>query len=353
MSRVALLAHGSLIHALEPYLVARGHEVYAVQHPLDRYDGKPTIVRHNGRELRHSVRRDRGLLGNLIVDFAWSAIELARAPRPDVIVAINNFDTLVAQLWRSLPGGPRPRLVYLASDFSDPRFGRPLLDAVYRGIERAVVRGADVVVSNSRRAEARRRELGLRAEKSVVIPNGVTLAEPRFEPKPIDKRNVAFVGSITREHGLHDLLAALAPEIDRLHLVGEGPDLARVLALCASRGIRVEHRGGLPNAEVVRFLQEHAGIGVAPYNTSASWTYYCSPLKVIEYISCGVPVLMSSVPELAATVRARGLGVTYETLDAAAIARDLAAFDPAGFHDKARAFYAEHNHDHLFARLDF
>jgi glycosyltransferase involved in cell wall biosynthesis len=346
---VFILGHGALVHALEPYLLARGHRVRLFQHPLDRYDGRPTFLREGGRELWRRPRRDRGRVVNLGVDFAWSARRLLAGGTPDVVIAINNFDTLVGLFARRLRA--IRRVIYFASDFSDERFGDPLLDRVYEGVERLALRGADLVVSNTRRAERRRGELGLDPARSLVMPNGVALPEPVFEPKPIDRRRLIFVGSVTREHGLHDLLDALAGRADHLTILGEGPDLERVLALCAARALPVTRRSGLANAEVLRFLQGFSGVGLAPYNRTASWTWYCSPVKVHEYVACGVPVLMSSVPEIAETVRARGLGVVYDTIDGAAIGRALDAFDTGGFHEKARAFYADHNHEALFARL--
>ena len=80
-------------------------------------------------------------------------------------------------------------------------------------------------------------------------------------------------------------------------------------------------------------------------------SFYCSPLKVSEYISCGIPVLISGVPEIAELVEKEGYGIAYDELDFEKIKKKLQDFDMSGYCKKAKKFCGDYNHGVLFGEL--
>ncbi|ABS04267.1 glycosyltransferase family 4 protein [Kineococcus radiotolerans] len=144
----------------------------------------------------------------------------------------------------------------------------------------------------------------------VVVPNGVDTA--RFAPSPPGPDRVrpevvriAFVGAFRPWHGV-DLLVEAAgrlaarpgPEVELL-LVGDGPGRPAALARAGELGLRVDAPGALDPADVPARLAA-ADVAVAPYPVGGG---YFSPLKVAEYLACGVATVAGAVGDLASTYR--------------------------------------------------
>jgi len=269
----------------------------------------------------------------------------------NVFIGANNFDTLVGVVGKKFFSKKMEKIIYFASDYSENRFGNRVLDWIYFQIEKYVLKNSDLVVSNTKRAEEKRIGFGLDKDKSVVIPNGVHLDNEIFEEKEIDKGSFIYVGNVTREHGLYDLLEILHPIIKKFVLIGSGEDWDRVVDFCKEKKFDFESFYKKDHEFTIDYIQKFNGIGLAPYNMESKWTFYCSPLKVSEYISCGIPVLMSSVPEIADFVEKENYGITYNKLDLSEIDNKLQDFDVRDYHKRAEKFYSGFKHEVLFGRL--
>jgi glycosyltransferase involved in cell wall biosynthesis len=337
------------IDYFEAYLQRQGHNVLKLSHPLDNYRGRVTALTKDGKLVSSSLRRDLGPL-SLITDMLIT-IRKILTNRFDVYVGANNFDTVGAIVCRSIFRVPIKQIIYFASDFSEERFSNSLLNQIYYFIERRALKKSDITISNTQRAHSKRVSLGLDPKKGKVIPNGVYIERVVFPAKQIDKTKFIFVGSVTKEHGLYDLVSSIAPAISRLTIIGQGDDWDRTIELCEQLHIPVELHRNKSHGYVIDYLQRFEGIGLAPYNLKSKWTYYCSPLKVNEYIATGVPVVISSVPEIAKYIAQEDLGVTYDTINSEDILQQLDAFDAGRFSFKAQSFYEKYNYETLFAQF--
>ncbi len=336
-------------HYLESYLLKKGNEVLSVSHPLDNYDGRTTVYREGDEVIKETGRKNIGIL-NLFYDFYLSLRFLLRT-ETNVFIGANNFDTVTGIVARKFFKKKIERVIYFASDYSENRFGNRVLDWIYFQIEKYVLKNSDLVISNTKRAEEKRISFGLDKKKSLVIPNGVHLDKEIFEEKEIDEGSFIYVGNVTSEHGLYDLLEILHPIIKKFVLIGSGDDWDRVVELCKEKKFNFESFYKKDHEFTIAYLQKFSGIGLAPYNTESKWTYYCSPLKISEYISCGVPVLMSSVPEIADLVEKENYGITYNKLDLSEIDNKLQDFDVRDYHKRAEKFYSGFKHEVLYSRL--
>lgn len=334
---------------LTHYLIQRGYEISYISHPLDSYEDRATVIR-KGEEVVKEIRRKNIGVFNFFYD-CYLSLRFLMKNDVDVFIGANNFDTVTGIIARKLFGKKLEKVIYFASDFSENRFGNKLMDWIYYQIEKFALRNSDLVVSNTRRAEKKRFEIGLEKEKSVVIPNGVHLENEVFKEKQIDKSSFIYVGNVTKEHGLYDLLETLHPVIKKFVLIGSGDDWDRVVNYCKEKDFEFESFYKKDHKFTIDYLQKFNGIGLAPYNLESRWTYYCSPLKVSEYISCGVPVLMSNVPEIADLVEKENYGITYNKLDLLDIEKKLQDFDVRNYYKKAEKFYDRFKHEVLFERL--
>jgi len=113
---------------------------------------------------------------------------------------------------------------------------------------------------------------------------------------------VGFVGSLKPWHGLSHLVNAFArlqqrvPEA-RLLIVGDGPGRGALGAELAERQLQSVTRltGAVPPDQIPDLLAR-MDVAVAPY--PASPNFYFSPLKVVEYMAAGLPVVVSDLGQL-------------------------------------------------------
>lgn len=186
-----------------------------------------------------------------------------------------------------------------------------------------------------------------------VLPNGVdtTRFYPGVDGRPVRERYelvgrpvIGFIGSLKPWHGLDFLLDAFADILVRrpdaaLLLVGEGPALAGLQARVAHddqlQG-RVILTGRIPHADIPTYLAAME-VTVAPY--TAQDGFYFSPLKVVESLAAGRPVVASRLGQLTDLLQDGVTGLLYPPGDRAAfVARVLELLnDPSRLQAMGRA----------------
>ncbi|MBE9068785.1 glycosyltransferase family 4 protein [Leptolyngbya cf. ectocarpi LEGE 11479] len=169
------------------------------------------------------------------------------------------------------------------------------------------------------------------ADKVQVIPNGVN--DHRFSkdvqpslPKDPDTFTVGFVGSLKPWHGLSHLVGAFSqlhqhvPQ-SRLLIVGDGPQRKDMEAELTRRGLQsvVSFTGAVSPAAIPGLLAS-MDAAVAPYPEA---DFYFSPLKVVEYMAAGLPVVVSRIGQLADLVENNVTGLLCPPGNEAALANAL------------------------------
>ncbi|HEY0782042.1 MAG TPA: glycosyltransferase, partial [Thermoanaerobaculia bacterium] len=216
--------------------------------------------------------------------------------------------------WAGVPIVAHPRRRWLAIYEIN---GLPSIElpARYRGLPRPTIAKlrdaeafcwslADLVLTPSRTLRDNLIRLGVPAGKIEVSPNGADLHPPSLRPAAAPARYLLYVGALQPWQGIDVLLRAFA-------LLRDDPDLH--LALCASAptraakayaklaeklGVaeRVVWRFGLPESELAPWLA-HAELSVAPLTACPrNLEQGCFPLKILESMAAGVPVVASDLP---------------------------------------------------------
>ena len=215
---------------------------------------------------------------------------------------------------------------------------RTLVDraAAEAGVRRSLA-AASAVVAVSRQLGDVLDEHPEALGKVHVIANGVDPARFDAPPRrdPACPFTVAFVGTLKPWHGLDTLVETLValrrtvPDA-RLLVVGDGPGRAALEQQVRAAGLGhcVRLTGAVQPARVGALLAQ-ADATVAPYPATAE--RYFSPLKVLESMAAGVPVVGSRVGQLPELIRDGATGLLCEPGDAAGFAQALAALaaDPA------------------------
>ncbi len=199
-----------------------------------------------------------------------------------------------------------------------------------RRLELRAVRAADRVIAIS---EALRdhlvSEMGADPSHCVVVPNGVDVdrfrpwsgenplrADARLGTGPV----LGYIGSLRRMEGLDLAIRAMLrlrdriPEV-RLAIVGEGPEREPLTRLAAELGVadRVLLTGPVPHAEVLQWY-DRIDLFVVP-RIDLPVTQLVTPLKPLEAMAAGRPVLASDVGGLRDLGSATGTSYAFRAGD--------------------------------------
>ncbi len=213
--------------------------------------------------------------------------------------------------------------------------------------------------------------LGVPESHVHVVPNGVDPS--RFHPAPGDgairarlglgrRPVIGFLGGLRPWHGIEMLppaLAALRHRFPDLHaiVVGDGPLRDQLDRDVAARGLgpHVTFAGAVPHDEVPSYVRAF-DVAIAPYPATPH-AFYFSPLKVFEYMACGVPVVAADLGQLREIVRPAETGLIYRAGDLAAFVAACTALlaDPVAARHMggaaAVAAHARHTWAHNAARV--
>lgn len=200
------------------------------------------------------------------------------------------------------------------------------------------LRSADVVACVSSEVAEAVQRLGVPEWRIAVTPN---VADPsRFRPGEngverkklgLDREHfvIGWTGSFRKFHGLHGLVRVFADvavqrPLARLLLVGDGQERPAVEALI--RELRLQDKVLLPGEvaydDVPAFVRT-MDVGVISTRMEDFASFHYSPLKLREYLACGVPAIAPSIGEISRHFSDRSGVITYPPGDQGAFTAEL------------------------------
>ncbi len=237
--------------------------------------------------------------------------------------------------------------------------------------EQWVLANADAVVTVSASLQDYVLSVGVDSTRVQVMSNGV---DPMlFNPGPPDPeirvrwglgngQILGFVGGIKPWHGVKFLPPLLDCLVKRhrdlrLVIVGDGPLRGSLERELRDRGLmgNVIFTLSLPQQEVAPLIRNF-DVALAPY-FQLGHDFYFSPLKLFEYMACGVPVVAAALGQIKEIVRHEETGLLYspDDLEGLVFACDRLLGDP-GLRQRlgqaaARQISKRHTWDHNAARV--
>lgn len=261
---------------------------------------------------------------------AWALARAAIAAKPDIVHVckpqpINGLAGLLAARWL------RCKLFVDCDDYEAEanRFssgiGGHIQKALVKYWEDTLPRIADGITVNTHFLEQRNLALGVPPDQITYIPNGIA-ALSSIVRRP-SSPTVLYVGTMSKvAHGVDLLIVAFAQVLAampaaRLLMVGDGDDKPALMAQAEVLGIgsAITWTGNLPS-EAIGAYWAQACCSVDPvYDTPSARGR--SPLKIVESMAAGVPVVTGDVGD-----RREVLGHTGHIVapgDASALAKGL------------------------------
>ncbi len=239
-----------------------------------------------------------------LMELTYSAVSFAKLARsivrdrPDVIYERFNLYSIAGCLASKLFKIPLILEVNAPLLEERAKYNGIALQRLAKWTQSYTWRNADVVLPVTQVLADIVKSYGVEHSRIEVIHNGID--RNAFKPKRFTESNeltVGFVGFVREWHRLDYLVELMAkPDFShiRLAIIGEGPAIPQIKRLAAL--LKVEQRinitGLIDRASMPEQL-EKIDIAIQP-----SVVAYASPLKLIEYLGCGLAIVAPAQPNI-------------------------------------------------------
>lgn len=244
--------------------------------------------------------------------------------RFDFCFCANNLNTLSALFLRQL--GLVKKVIYSTVDYTPRRFENNLLNSIYHLIDKICCYRADIIWNSSERMVGEREKMGVKTEKTakqITVPDGSHFEQiERLPIEKIDRFRVVFMGHLLENKGIMILIEAFVEvcrkvKKARLVIIGRGVLRKRLEKRVKELGLsgRVFFTGYIESHAELEKIMAKGAVAVAPYVPDPdSYSFYSDVGKVKVYLACGLPVVITPVPQIAYEIQKKkaGLLVDYD-----------------------------------------
>jgi glycosyltransferase involved in cell wall biosynthesis len=291
------------VHRVAMALVHRGWEVLLVGRHLP--NSKPLAARAYAMKRLHLVFK-RGKLFYAEYNFRLFLYLLTR--RAHTLLA-NDMDVLGANWLAARLRGRR--LVYDTHEYwteVPELITRPRTRALWLWLEQRLFPRVDAAMTvNQSIAQIYTDTYKLPVHAVRNLP----FRRPAWPARTEPGRTLLYQGAVNVGRGLELLIDSLLelPSAYQLKICGDGPEFDTIAAHVAARGLgnRVQMLGFLPFDQLPAHT-ESAALGFSLEEDRGESYRLALPNKLFDYIQSGIPVIVSDLPEMAAIVRAHGVG---------------------------------------------
>lgn len=307
---------------LVSYLAGRIDTVWYVVHPLlgiSDFQSYARLYRIGSTARIRSLAKSLGpnLLRLLIHVVSTVIFAIGLKTRFELFIGVDPLNAFSGIILRSI--GIAPKVVYFSVDYVPHRFENRLLNSVYHAVDKFCVELSDSVWNASSRIAAIREKQG-RHSRNLVVPAGVEFDKiQQIRAGTKQGTNLVFVGYLASTKGAQlvvDAMPDVLKEVPqaRLIIVGTGPMESELQRMVAEIGVQnhVKFMKTMSYDQLIKLLCE-CGIGIATYVPDAdSYSRWGDPMKIKEYAACGLPIVMTAVPEIAIEVKRQGAGLIVD-----------------------------------------
>ncbi len=207
----------------------------------------------------------------------------------------------------------------IASKQYIPRMLRGIISSIYRALESICLSRIDGIVEPCTYN-------GKDYFKNIDIPKVIIGNFPKVQlfenisDRHPDKEKICYIGSITEVRGIFQMIRACYLAGKRLVLIGDiEPELHAQVENMPEYSC-VEYKGILPHELAIREISRCV-LGLSVLEPKVQYTNIDNlPTKVYEYMSLGMPVVLSDFPYYMKTLEKYKYGIAVDPMDVQAIA---------------------------------
>lgn len=256
----------------------------------------------------------------IILNFFWV---LKSKAKYDVFVGVDSLNAFVGIILKQI--GRVRKVIFYTIDYVPQRFDNRPLNTIYHWLDKFCLKHSDEIWNVSPRiAEGREKIRGLKKnvyKKQKVVPIGIWYEKVKRLPfNKIKKHQLFFLGHILESAGIQivlNVIPRLVKNIPDFHFVivggGEYEDDVRNLI----KKLHIEKyctcKGWIKEREKIDTIMCDSALAIAMYDKNKSkTTYYADPTKLKDYLSAGLPIIMTDLPHNAEDIRLHKCGIIVD-----------------------------------------
>lgn len=233
---------------------------------------------------------------------------LKYAPRVDYFVGVDSLNFFAGYILKKLR--KVKKIVFYTMDYVPNRFSNRLLNFLYHYLDTFAVIKSDKAWNLSALMVGEREKKGVSDRyraKQIVVPVGTRIVKRLLPLEKIDRYKIVFLGHLREGQGVELLINAMPEVIKKakqahLVIIGGGPLEDRLKRIVQEKKINkyIKFTGFVKEYSEVEEILKDAAVAVAPYvDDDKTYTRYTDPTKPKDYIACGIPVIITKVPQVA------------------------------------------------------
>ncbi|PIS08816.1 hypothetical protein COT75_05040 [Candidatus Beckwithbacteria bacterium CG10_big_fil_rev_8_21_14_0_10_34_10] len=234
----------------------------------------------------------------------------------DLYIGVNCLHAGVGIIFKKL--GLVKKVVFYTIDWMPQRFNNPFFNWLYYKVDKFSINHSDSVWNLSQSIVKIRKKQNLPSSKNIFVPNGINFKEiKKVKKNKIKRKTLVLLGALHPSKGVDLVIKALPllwkkfPQL-KLVVIGSTPKIKQIKnyeKIFSSMGRKVIIKGILPHQKILSFLPQF-GIALAPYHPQKNnFSYYAWPARVIDYLACQLPVIITPVPQVAKNIQEKKAGV--------------------------------------------
>lgn len=195
-----------------------------------------------------------------------------------------------------------------SAEYGENKFHQPIPArcAYFHDMEQRAIDGSTVLITVSTPMSEYLLRHGARPEQLVCIPNGAELQPKRARYQ--DPLKVIFGGAFVFWEDIDAFLdAAHVARRHQFYLAGSGYLEDHLTSRIEQENIDINYLGSVRRDKIMDMFAEMQ-VGLAPSVAGVTRRVAC-PIKVFDYLSCGLPVITPDVGEWATVIKAHRCGV--------------------------------------------
>lgn len=331
-SKILIVTHQlyyGATQALRDFLISKkAKEFLFIGLPF--YNQRKTFIEEykKGRKTQKQTIKRMMQLGT--VDYMIDALSvfyhvLRTKQRYDYYIGAGALDCFVGVFLKKI--GITKKVIFYSIDFVPRRFTNNLLNNIYHWMEISCIKNADQIWNVSPRiAEGRKKYLHVsdKEYQQLVVPIGVWNKNIKKRPfTKIKKHQILFMGHLLEKQGVQLILESLPLVVKKIPdlqfiVAGGGEYLEPLQSLVKKLSLEkhVTFTGWITQREKIDEMMSESAIAVATYKPEKqqlyNFTYYADPTKLKDYLSAGLPVVLTDISYNAKDIANKKCGILVE-----------------------------------------